>query len=157
VFGCPDILEKGLSLLAAPSDLAECACVNRAFRAASDVVGVALVSTMLPAAAAAQACGALELRGGLGRRIASELAHPLSTKQDLSNALWPLPFPARIPFPPVEDYYVMLRVRTDSGVVCFSAGDTMSSDARGEGQVFANALQVPCASVGLSKLNPVDP
>jgi len=120
VLGSHDLLARVLSFAPTPSDLGRCAAVNKDFRAASAPAGVMLAARTVPAAAALQASGSLELnRDGLGLRIARAFA----TVPEIYPTTPTAPFP-------LDDYTILIQLRDvrKGGAVCFSSSGVLTTD-----------------------------
>jgi hypothetical protein len=149
VLGSHDLLVRVLSFSPTPSDLGRSAVVNKAFRAASEVAGDAVLARTLPMAAALRASGASGLdRDGLVLRIVRAFAIPP-------------PVDVIQPKPPefyLSDYTMMIQVHDrDRDVVCFSSSAVLTQDAvrrvnfggiyddadDARGQGFDNEVELP--------------
>jgi hypothetical protein len=149
VLGSHDLLVRVLSFSPTPSDLGRSAVVNKAFRAASEVAGDAVLARTLPMAAALRASGASGLdRDGLVSRIVRAFAIPP-------------PVDVIQPKPPefyLSDYTMMIQVHDrDRDVVCFSSSAVLTQDAvrrvnfggiyddadDARGQGFDNEVELP--------------
>ena len=121
VLGSHDLLVRVLSFSPTPSDLGRSAVVNKAFRAASEVAGDAVLARTLPMAAALRASGASGLdRDGLVSRIVRAFAIPPPV--DVIRPKTPQLY--------LSDYTIMIQVHDrDRDVVCFSSSAVLTQDA----------------------------